>query len=436
MQENNSSINNLSQAIQRALAEARRQGATQAVITLDQPSSKIVLEDDRNGPSPHVATFAADLQSATRDHWNIMDRMRRHPAPEGLNTTLVSEYKGHRHQEKLKSASEGLIARDTTPDGGFLVSITKIIRHCITVMAHNGTSSIIPSYYTHHIINETAHRAPGTPIEQHSISIVAEALNPGRGSSPEINALATITKTAAKLIADYILQKAEDVETLIWPNETLREFIEFCNPDRAPLPAQPSLSDYYVESNDGTRTLTTSLTPENTVSCDYDTVQAGMLNRAMREHAPRHIIPAATADPDVPTIRLIKANIQNLDNSVTEYPVNLWDMEGRSGRYDNKPLPHGQRLPHSRVEKVKNVTLTMEINPGPNGDPDVFTFDTDLYVDQDQLHHLLLVKEDANIPAANLEQISYLHSPRREDPNVLPNSPKPSTSPQTSGTTD
>ena len=60
----------------------------------------------------------------------------------------------------------------------------------------------------------------------------------------------------------------------------------------------------------------------------------------------------------------------------------------------------------------------MEIRRRDGSQPDVFTFETDVYADQDQIHHLLLVTENAAVSRQTLQDIAYLHSPRYDDPDV------------------
>ena len=141
-----------------------------------------------------------------------------------------------------------------------------------------------------------------------------------------------------------------------------------------------------------------------------------MLLRAVRLHAPRNVLPVRTKDPHVPVIRPIGAEIINLDRTTVDYPVNIWKMEHQSGRYDGQPTPKGDRLPHSRAGRVRNVRLTMEIRSREAGEEttDIFSFDTDVYNDQDRNNHLVLVTENSDVTPAALEGMTYLHSPRNE----------------------
>ena len=78
--------------IQRALAQARREGATKAIITMDRPSKTATLEDNRNGQELHSRTFNINSHPATVSFSQLANEIREHPAPEGLETNLVSKY--------------------------------------------------------------------------------------------------------------------------------------------------------------------------------------------------------------------------------------------------------------------------------------------------------------------------------------------------------
>ena len=87
-------------------------------------------------------------------------------------------------------------------------------------------------------------------------------------------------------------------------------------------------------------------------------------------------------------------------------------MKRQSGRQDGKPQPTGDRLPHTRIAKVRRIELTMEIRHRDSQDSDVFTFETDVYSDQDRNNHLLLITQDSTVSDTELEDIAYLHNPQ------------------------
>ena len=403
--------------IEKALAEARRQGAVKAVITLDQPSNQVTLQDDRPAPQPHTETLDVDLSPAGHYIFPLMDHIRSHLLPEGLNATMVSKLKrGSEHSENLVNLRENIIAQQITPDGRYIVSVTRSRRHSITVAAQDGTSAAVPFYQTIHTLNQTEDQKPGTPVMATRLSIIADAQHLDQDAAVPPRHLADVTATAAKLIADHIENTATS-GGYAWPNSELRAFISLNDPLGRTMPQAPSVSEYQMPGEQGQPRLSYGLTPQNAVFCDYDSVQSTMLLRAVKEHAPRNVTPVNTQDTSVPAMRLLHADVENLDGSTTRYTALPWDMQTRSGRYDNRPVPAGQRLPHNRVERVSKIQLTMEIHHSLTADSDIFTFDTDVYADQDRHHHLLLVTQDSTVSRKTLERIPYLHSPRSDDPN-------------------
>ena len=405
--------------IQRALAQARREGATNATITLDRPSNTATLEDNRNGQELHSRTFNINTHPAIVSFSQLASEIREHPAPEGIQTNLVSRYlKDQEYSQTLHPIDHLLLARGTTPDGRYRVSITGRRRNFPAFVGADGASSTLNFYFILQTIKETESREPGSTVSTTDLGTVIEALHPGGGNHLDTEDLAIVTRAIAKLTADCIQEKAASSNGHVWPNSALRGYISQHDPLKRTMSPAPSVSEHHTFDENGARWMTTSLTPANAVFCDYDSVQTSLLTHAMREHAPRDVIPVHTTDPDVPTIRLLKAEVENLDGTVNEYPVHLWNMQDRSGRYDNHAVPGGERIPHSRVERVKRVSLTMEIRQRDGGQPDVFTFETDVYADQDRTHHLLLVTENATVSRQTLEDIAYLHSPRYDDTDV------------------
>ena len=405
--------------IQRALTQAHREGATKATITLNHTSKLATLQDNRNGDETHTQTFNINTHPTDGHYFQTTSSIRDHPAPEGMEATLVSKYyDGKEYSEKLHSIDHGLLIRDTTPDGRYRVSITGRRRNFAVIVGADGASANINFYQLRHSINETESREPSAPVNTTHLGAIIEALHPKPNHRLGTDDMAALTKTIAKLSADHVREKEASSNGYVWPNRDLREYIYQHDPLERTMSREPSVSEYQTLDEKGTRCMTTALTPKNAVFCDYDSVQTSLLNYAVREHAPRDVIRVHTDDPDVPTIRLLKADVENLDGTVNEYPAHLWNMERRSGRYDNHAVPDGERLPHSRVERVKKISLTMEIRRRGDSQPDVFTFDTDVYADQDLRRHLLLVTEDATVTRETLDDIACLHSPRYDDPDV------------------
>ena len=221
-----------------------------------------------------------------------------------------------------------------------------------------------------------------------------------------------IMSTGAYLAHRYLLKLQQATDGYVWPHGRLADLIQPHHPE-GPAYTQPeSTSQYMVRREDGSSRMTTHITPANAVVCDYDTVQTDLLDYVVRKHAPRNVRPVRTQDPNVPAIRLLKATVEDLDGTVTEYPVNAWDMQRQSGRQDGKPQPTGDRLPHTHIAKVRRIELTMEIRHRDSQDSDVFTFETDVYSDQDRTNYLLLITQDSSVSDTELEDIAYLHNPR------------------------
>ena len=399
--------------VQKALAEARRQGATTARIHFSSKTRHAVMEDNWNGEGTvHHQTFNTNVHPSTGHQWDTNRYMRAHLSPPGLLTTIDTEYyDGSRAEHTLANLDDEYIATKTTPDGRYTVHLTRENRPFpITLVNSDGTSDPVnPDHYqpTYH---ETPDRNPDTQVNTVSLSAVAVAASQeGISGRQHSRDLLDIQDTVFALAGDHIAQLAASSPGYVWPHKHTRRDID------QDLPLGPSTSEYMVDNPDGSRMISTRLTPANAVLCDYDTVQSDMLNYAITNHAPRDLKPVRTDDPSVPTLRLLSTEVENLDGSTFEYPVNVWDMESQSGRYDNRPQPYYEhRLPHSRIGTVRDIRLTMEVSK-PGTEPDVFTFSTDVYVDQDRNHHLLLITQDSKATRTQIDHMAYLYTHWRRD---------------------
>ena len=396
--------------IQLALAEARREGATQATVAFNHSTKSAVVTDNRNPGGPHSRTINTNIHPASGYQWEPASKTRDHLAPKGLETSVVLTYAGGRtHEQRVLNVGEDVLAEAQSAGGRYTVYITPHRRYPpVTALYPDGTSGPLQSIQNTFSYHSTNDRSPGTEVSKHQLSAIVTA--PGSRITQDDHSL--ISGVIAELAAQHISDTGEKSGGYAWPENWLADLISEHCPNHREFAKPASTSEYYVQSPDGGKTLSTRTTPENAVVCDYDTVQTDLLDYVVATHAPRDVKPVRTRDPKVPAIRLLSASVENLDGSRTEYPVNLWDMETQSGRQDNRPQPHGDRLPHSRIGRVRRIELTMEIRRQNNDESDVFSFETDVYADQDLMNHLLLITEDSTVSKKQLRHIAFLHEPR------------------------
>ena len=407
--------------IQRALRAAEQAGATQATIRFSTQKRTATLEDNRPPNNQHIQTFNINVHPASGFQWTPHQAMRLHTAPKGLRTTLVNQYREDTEPatQEIRSLHQDSLGERTTQDGKYSVYITPDEHSLLlTVSEPDGTSS------THQVNNptmgyyHTTSREPGHQVIPQQYSTIAVALEPDLPLPPSTGQLQEFLDISTLIAAQHILNNPCRRQGYAWPNQALRQRyqdLQQLDPGLPGLPQAPSTSEYQATDPDtGLRGMTSRLTPTNAVLCDYDSIQEETLDYAMRKFTPRQVTPVRTKDPDVPAIRLIKAQVQNDDDTVTHYPVNIWNMEYQSGRYNGSPVPTGERLPHSRVGRVKKILLTMEINHGQKAPSDIFTFETDVYADEDRHHHLLLLTHDSTVTPLELANIAFLHNPHTE----------------------
>ena len=128
--------------IQKALAEARRQGAANAAITFDNDRRQAILEDDRNGPEPHTQTFNTNIHPAAGFQWDTEQRLRNHIAPAGLKTNIVTHYgKNKTLSHTILSIGDNVLEERPTPDGQHHVQLVEGQKLTHTVLVtQDGTS--------------------------------------------------------------------------------------------------------------------------------------------------------------------------------------------------------------------------------------------------------------------------------------------------------
>ena len=410
--------------IERHLAQARRERATEATVTLDQGRRVAVVEDNRPGKpgngEKYTKTFNTRIHPSTGYQWQTHQMLRGHIVPPSLETRLRCQHEtGHVSDERMAQVGENTLAQAVTREGRYRVDLTEAKGVSQIVIVNSDGSSQGRGQYERIAIHHTPDRNPGTEVETTLLQVVAAALR----TEPEFTTAlddAEIADTATRLAAQAIAEMTqENLGGYAWANQKLRSDIHNLTLRETGIPEMPqtpSTAEYRLHQENGGYRTAETLTPENAALCDYDDVQSDMLLRAVRLHAPRNVLPVRTKDPHVPVIRLIGAEITNLDGTTVNYPVNIWKMEYQSGRYDGRPTPKGDRLPHSRAGRVRNVRLTMEIRRREAGEEatDIFSFDTDVYNDQDSKNHLLLVTENSEVTPKGLEGITYLHSPRNK----------------------
>ena len=92
--------------VQRALANARAAGATEATLTIHPENSTATLDDNRNAAMPHSETFDMELPGRAASQWDPHHKLRQHVVPAGLHATLVSTRSGdqpsHDHLTALR----------------------------------------------------------------------------------------------------------------------------------------------------------------------------------------------------------------------------------------------------------------------------------------------------------------------------------------------
>lgn len=400
--------------IERALAQSKLDGAKSATVTLHQAERYATLEDDLG----NVRLFNTNIHPSQGHQHITWTSLRNHPAPAGMTVRLKNEMSdGHTWEHDLLKLDEAQDHTEITPTGEFRVTLMPAtVQHPATRVKTDGTSAPLTNLQGFLSIRHTKDRNPGTVVNDTYLAIVAHASS-AAGDAPELSyhQIADIHATAA-LIARRLLQEtAETNPGYTWPSDTLRNAIRHLpqglNED-PPGTQEPSISEYRVETPDAPHRVRTAITPGNAVLCDYDSVQADTLQRAVAKHAPTDMVMVRTKDPSVPAIRLVAASVTDNQDRVQEYPVRLWPAEHQSGRYDGRPQPKGAHLPHSRVERVKSIRLTMETIHRHSLETETFTFNTDAYTDQDLNHHLALITNDSELTAHELEELVYFHSPR------------------------
>ena len=413
--------------IQRELKRARDAGATQARLTFHPGSQEAILEHNQPGPGPKSRTFRTRTHPAQDNSWETDQKMQHHLAPQGLELSIINQYpNGRSHTRRVPSVLEDNIGLTSTPDGNFLVYITRAPRyHDITVVKPDGTTHghHTPSHEYRMGYQHTANREPGTPVQKETLAAVAvDIRNPGDPSQPPEHPspaqLSTIFDLALRMAAGHIHQHPDAREGYAWPDPDLRRMTDQLrreDPGVHPLPEAPSTSACRVQKPDGATNTITMLTPSDAVAYDFSHVQGAFLDRLLRNFAPRPITPVTSPDQTIPVVRLTRARVTDRDGTAHEYPLDQRTPEQVRDAFTGRPNPSGDRIPNSRVDRVQDILLTLEITH-PDGTPtETLSVHSDVYADQDRNHHILLVTQDSEITPDQLASVAFLHNPPDQD---------------------
>ena len=401
--------------IQHAISDAQRAGATKAEVQMFR--EHVVVRDNRHGEdNPYHESSCSTRIHPSRHPYEIMSSVYGHIAPAGIMVTAQDLTLPGLTPVELRNVHDVVHNTTQLPHRGCEVYITDSEHlSAVTIIAEDGTTSHhgFQNYHGMGSLHYAFTTKPGETVKTLNLSVVAVS-QPGWPPPKMENLLAP----ALRITREYLFERHETASVAeppgaVWPSDHL---INLCDtlliPDPIdnprPWPQPPSISKYRLPTD---RTMQSRLTPANAAVADFDSVQAGMLIRAFN-NSDKDIILVNTEDTTVPTMRMLHADVALLNGDTIRYPARLWNRYRQSGRYDGAPMPRGKHLPHSRIERVRSISITMELQSLDSPEPqDTFSFNTDVYMDQDYQHHLLLATQDSLITMEELESMAELYAP-------------------------
>ena len=391
--------------IQMALANARSKGATQARLAVQSDNKTAVLTDNREPGKLRSQTFNLVEHHPLSADWDPHQHLRLHVVPAGLHTHLISSRtSGEFSKDHLTSVGENDVATRPTPDNRYMVHLTQERRLCrTTILSPDGTSRAVKSYHADITLHHTPDREPGTPVAPTRLSIIAEPLQTNV-VGPTISDRILITETGLTLAAETLQTMAQQSRGHVWANRQLAQEIadlSATNPKVPTPPDPPSVSRYSTRLPDGTEKQNQALTPSHAVVLDHLISHNRSVARSMAKYAPRNLQQVTSQDPDIPVLTLLDVQITTQNGGKRVYNM----------ARTKQPLQN--RLAHSTVERVRAISLTMEIThpAGTGQEPDVFTFDTDVFADRDDRNHILLMTTESGLSTQELKAVADLHGP-------------------------
>ena len=398
--------------VQTALAKARAAGATEATLTIHPGNRTATLDDNRNPGVLHSEIFDMELPGRAASQWDPHHRLRQHVVPAGLHATLVSTRSGDEpSQDHLTALGENELTTRPTSDGRYMVHLTHGRRLTqTTILNPDGTSRGMNTHHANLAIRHTADRHPGTEAGATQLSSIAEPLHQDQ-TGPTTSDIVQILETTVQAAAYLMAAMDRDSGGHVWPNNQLAAEIADLAlrcPDIPRPPKGPSTSAYTVHLQNGQNRAVEAITPPNAVVLQNLVAQSRSLTRSIREHAPRDFLAVHSDDPTIPTLSLIGARVTALTGEIEFHRPT--GAEPGSNR-------HRERLSHSRVERVSEISLEMQLTvPGQQDHKaDVFTFNTDALAHRDGDHHLLLITQEAQLTLEDLRAIIHLSDPKADD---------------------
>ena len=401
--------------IQHDITAAQQAGATHATITLFR--EHVQVDDNRNGDDhpPHRATHEIQIHPSRYRH-EFHQNVSEHIAPAGIVVNVHGRHRHHRESTvKLRNVYDNVdIIRDF-PELHCDIYITND-RNIpgLTIVAPDGTSTR-HSFHNFHGMGSLRYlppfSKPNTPIRELSLAAVAVA-DPGhQAPKPE-----DLYAPAIQLAREFAFQQHHFTANCLppgisWPSNHLKHVYELLHPNPADTPhswpTEPSTCKYRLPGHPNWQEF---LTPDDAVTADFDQVQAPALKHALEQGDTPNFTLVQTTDPNVPVLSLIHTDIENVDGTHTRYPARSPDQDNKTEYYDGYLLASGEHIPTTRVEQVSRITLTFEIqSPDASKAPQRFYVDTDVYVDQDFHHDLLLITVDSEVTNQQLHNMVSLY---------------------------
>ena len=401
--------------VQLAIVAAQHAGATTAHIQMFP--HHVVIHDNRNGVDQplHETPFNTRLHPS-RHRYETTSATGSHIVPAGITVTTQDPSLPSIPPQKLRNLHDVVHNQAQLPELGCELYITSSEQlHAITIIADDGTSThhSFQNYHGMGGLHYAITTQPGELVLNLDLSVVA-VTNPGCTPPKPADLLAPALRLVRQLLFQrHAMTSISTPPGLVWPSQHL---INLCDSlldetpadQISPWPKTPSISQYRLPAAER---MEHRLTPANAVITDFDSVQAFMLVRAI-ENSKHDIMLVHTEDSNVPSIRLLYADITLLNGEAIRYPARIWNRYRQSGRYDGAPMPHGEHLPHSRVERVRRIAITLELQRFDSNQPyQTITIDTDAYMDQDYNHHLMLITEQSTATLDDLNNMAYLYPP-------------------------
>lgn len=392
--------------VQKLIQQSYENGARCAIIYLTENT---VEYSDTAGYRQIIEYSHMDPDDTYSVHWDLMD----HYVPDDMEVSLISNTmphptEGNPVQTTLRTFSQEDVALpENTPSGRFTVHLKSPERQGFertTIIDSDGAA--VNAGYNPVMYKRTQGNQPGDAVTEYRLNVLAHPSNrqePARQEPANYDPQSDkqeIRQTVLQLTATYLNRMMnEDAQVLAWPGEETKQAM--LEADIPGIPGTPLTSRKCLAFSQHSPEI---LQPDNAVISKLPYTSGPALDRALSKHpdtARRYTLieDEGGSRNHLPSITLVSATAELQDGTTMQIPVPEPHPD------HGHPVVSDKRFEQNLFTQVKSITAVLEYS-APEGAPERFELETDLYADSDQRNHIILTTPKLEIDEEEFQTLT------------------------------